>query len=217
MEKTVKIYTLSDPRNNEIRYVGKTTSSLIKRLNGHTYSANKYNFHNARWIKTLLTNSLKPNINLLEECLESDWVEREKYWIKYYKDLGIKLNNNTDGGDGHSGYKKSEELKKRISDWSKGKSISLEQREKISIANKGKKHSLEFKNQISERFSKSCYLYNSITKELLTFPNLKGVKEYFNLKGRSIGYKLENDNYLKPYKKIYYLLNNKEDINKINK
>lgn len=208
----VKIYTLTDPRTNEIRYVGKTKYSLNKRLNSHLSDCKRYNFHNANWLKVLLSNNLKPSISLLEEVIEDNWIERERYWIKYYRELGCNLNNNTDGGEGHLGYKKSEELKERISQWSRGKQISQKQKEQISKANKGKKHSLEFRKNISKKKSKSCYLYNSITNELLFFSNLRELSLFFGLKGFSIGYKLESKNYLKPYKKIFYILKNKEDL-----
>ena len=35
----VKIYVLKDPRNNSVRYVGATISTLKKRLTGHIWDA----------------------------------------------------------------------------------------------------------------------------------------------------------------------------------
>jgi hypothetical protein len=97
----VKIYTLSDPHTEEIRYVGKTVETLNKRLSKHTSNIKNLNEknHRAFWIKSLVQKGLKPIIRLIEEVPFEIWEEREKYWIKYYRDLGLNLVNSTDGGD----------------------------------------------------------------------------------------------------------------------
>lgn len=97
----VKIYTLSDPRTAEIRYVGKTVETLGKRLSKHCSCLvnQKEQNHRVFWIRSLLQKGLKPVITLIEEVSSDIWEEREKYWIKYYKDLGLNLVNSTEGGD----------------------------------------------------------------------------------------------------------------------
>ena len=71
---------------------------------------------------------LRKNINdvkiLLIEADIPNWglaKEREKYWIKYYRDNGYKLVNTTDGGDGTNGYKFPEEIKQKIKQSNTGK------------------------------------------------------------------------------------------------
>lgn len=59
------------------------------------------------------------------------------------------LCNLTDGGEGHKGYKKSDELKRRISNWSKGKKLSEEHKERLRQCNLGKKMSDETKLKLS--------------------------------------------------------------------
>lgn len=39
-------------------------------------------------------------IKQIDQCLESEWEDRERYWISYYKKLGFKLLNVSPGGKG---------------------------------------------------------------------------------------------------------------------
>jgi hypothetical protein len=92
-----KIYTLSDPFTNEIRYVGKTKYSLNDRLCKHmiTYEKN----HRANWIRKLAKLNAKPIIKLLEEVSDDEWVFTEIYWIEQFRQWGFKLLNATKGGE----------------------------------------------------------------------------------------------------------------------
>lgn len=86
--KNINIYKLIDPITNEIRYVGKTKNVLSKRYNEHIYRAKQgHDSHVYCWIRKLLKNNLKITIELIEECAEENWEEREKYWISYYPNL----------------------------------------------------------------------------------------------------------------------------------
>ncbi len=67
----------------------------------------------------------------------------ERFYIQWYgrKDLGTgTLRNMTDGGDGTSGHIVTEETRKKISSYNKGKVKSEEHKKKIGQSNKGKKH-----------------------------------------------------------------------------
>ena len=99
MEK-VYIYCLKDTEEN-IRYVGKTTN-IKRRLYSHIAEAkrSKTNRYVHNWIKSLLKNKQKPIIEIIEVCNENNWEEREKYWIKYYRNIIPNLCNNCDGGTG---------------------------------------------------------------------------------------------------------------------
>lgn len=97
--RPVSIYSLSDPRTGEIRYVGKTIKSLGKRRAQHVYSAScGGECHRDTWIRSLLKEGLKPNISLIELTNESEWDVRERYWIAQYR-LTHNLTNYEDGGD----------------------------------------------------------------------------------------------------------------------
>ncbi len=96
----ISIYTLTDPRTNEIRYIGKTINKLNIRLSKHISNV-KYGKLNycKNWILSLMKLGLKPIIQLIEETNESQWEEREKFWIKQFKLEGKRLTNATEGGE----------------------------------------------------------------------------------------------------------------------
>jgi hypothetical protein len=91
------IYTLSDPRDNQVRYVGKTDNPE-RRLVMHL--RDKDICHRTNWLRELTTNGLEPILTIIETVEEGQsWEEREIYWISYYRSIGCKLTNGTDGGD----------------------------------------------------------------------------------------------------------------------
>jgi len=114
----VKIYKLICPISNEIRYVGKTTQTLNKRLSVHLSCKTKC--HRVSWITSLKNKGFKPLIELIEEVEDYVWIEKEIYWIKYYKDQECNLCNHTLGGEGQRGVKFSEETRKKMSNSRKG-------------------------------------------------------------------------------------------------
>lgn len=116
-----RIYTLSDPRTLEVRYVGMTTKSLDVRLGGHLRTAHLEKNHRARWIRSLKNAGLVPVITEIEVVPVEQHAEAERRWIAAYRAQGARLVNATDGGDGTFGHKMSPEARKRISDSKKGK------------------------------------------------------------------------------------------------
>jgi len=128
------IYSLTDPRNGRVRYVGKT-NNIRKRLCSHVQEALHRQEHNHRcnWIRSLLSAGQTPSLSILESG-DGDWVVAEKKWIKNFRDAGYDLVNATDGGEGAEGY-----------------TPSAETRAKMSRAHKGRSHSEEFCIQCRER------------------------------------------------------------------
>lgn len=101
--RIVKIYTLSHPRTKEIKYIGKTIKSLNNRLGGHKrYALSKLagSDYKSDWVKSLLKQGLEPEIEILDEVLESEWQFWERHYISLYRSWGFKLTNRTKGGDG---------------------------------------------------------------------------------------------------------------------
>ena len=119
----VKIYCLKDPRDLSIRYIGKTVTPLYDRLKVHIHQSKitSKHTHKEAWIKQLILINLKPVIELIEEVDESHWVEREKYWISFYKGL----TNLSIGGDGPVGVRHTEEWKEQLRQRMKGNSQGL--------------------------------------------------------------------------------------------
>ncbi len=96
--RTIYIYSLKDPISNEIRYIGKTTN-IKNRLNAHLTRSKNNKYHSARWVKSLLNKGQRPILEVVEECTEDNWKEREIFWIKYYREK-FDLTNILDGGEG---------------------------------------------------------------------------------------------------------------------
>jgi hypothetical protein len=83
----IYIYTLTDPLTNEIRYVGKTTQSPIKRYLQHLNNSKKRKTYVNIWINDLLNDGLKPIIKVVDKCTDCNWIELEKRWtIKIYEE-----------------------------------------------------------------------------------------------------------------------------------
>lgn len=94
------IYVLSDPRTDEVRYVGKTASHLRRRLSTHLAQARRRSNHREKWVASLLDSGLRPHIELIEAVPDGQADDAERYWIRMLRRLGCRLTNATDGGDG---------------------------------------------------------------------------------------------------------------------
>lgn len=120
MNKICRIYTLAHPLTGELRYVGKTTQTLNKRLGQHIDYAKKKRTKTGSWIQSLVKQGLKPIIEELDSVPVELTVITEQYWISQFKAWNYRLTNLTDGGEGLSGYTMSEESKRKISKSRKG-------------------------------------------------------------------------------------------------
>lgn len=137
--KTVYIYALIDPLDNQIRYIGKTVD-MEARYRHHVYSNHKPKTHKEKWIASLRANFLKPQYVILEECTEETWEEKEKYYIAYYKGLAnSKVTNLTAGGEGFVGLVFTEEHKKKLSLAKVGRKLSPEHAKKFGKCQTGRK------------------------------------------------------------------------------
>jgi hypothetical protein len=112
------VYALVDPRNAELRYVGKSCQGM-KRPRQH--SAPKQlakQTHTARWLRELGT---RPLIRVLEELPGPEGLyEAERWWIDHCRIIGHKLTNHTDGGPGTQGLRHTPEALAKISERHKG-------------------------------------------------------------------------------------------------
>lgn len=108
------IYALKDPRNNEIRYIGKSSIGMDRPKQHNKPSELIKKTHKTNWIKSLKNEGLDYIIEVLENCESEEQVmQQEIYWIKFHKELGTNLTNLTDGGEGNSGWVMPEETKKK--------------------------------------------------------------------------------------------------------
>jgi hypothetical protein len=106
------VYVLTDPRTEEVRYVGVTVRGLNRRLNEHVSRARTgARSYRDSWIRQLLALGLRPDISRVGFAWDDDWVEAEQRWVAHYRAAGARLTNLTDGGEGNSGYVPSEETR----------------------------------------------------------------------------------------------------------
>jgi len=154
------IYTLTDPRTKVIRYVGKTNNPSV-RLALHL--SEKRGTHKNNWIHQLSSLGLRPIMDVIEECADDNWAERERFWIAHFRSVGIPLTNLDSGGN--AGKFQSEETKEKIRAKAIGRKHSQEsiakmkatkaagwtpeRRANYSKVKLGKKHSEETKAKMS--------------------------------------------------------------------
>jgi len=140
--------------------MGQFYTYLWLRENGTPYYAGKGSDDRAyRWHARVHMPPVKERILVQEHASEEEAFVAEKFLIDFYgrKDLGTGcLANMTDGGEGFSGARHTEDSKKRIgkaslgNKYSLGVKISEETRRKISEASKGRPCSEETKLKISK-------------------------------------------------------------------
>lgn len=143
------IYTLSDPRNGEIRYVGKTIS-LKGRKKSHFYSFSRPEHPKTIWVKELRALGLKPSMEVIETVhFEKDegWEEVERFWISTFKFYGFKLLNCDDGGN--IGKKVCEETKLKIKVACTLR-MTPEERARLSVKSRLNRHTPETKKAIAD-------------------------------------------------------------------
>jgi hypothetical protein len=123
-------------------YVGKGTANRSNIFNRHHRNQHwMHVFNKAGGVSVkIIANGLDEDLSFLVEC------ER----IDQYRKLGIPLVNQTDGGDGISGWIKSKEWREKVGAAHRGKIVSTETRAKIAKALTGHKHSAETRAKVSE-------------------------------------------------------------------
>lgn len=97
--ETTNIYLLIDPRNNDVRYVGKA-NNVSQRYQAHLNRARKHQIHKKNWVESLKREGLKPIIEVIDVVPINEWIFWETYWISQMKAWGFDLINYTLGGDG---------------------------------------------------------------------------------------------------------------------
>lgn len=118
------VYCVTNIVNGK-KYVGKTRSSLSKRIKGHLYDAlvknSPYAFHAA--IRKYGTTSF--TVSILAKCCSLKEIrDKEIDFITDLKTCGVNGYNMTEGGEGTLGFKHAEETKCAISRMKKGVPMS---------------------------------------------------------------------------------------------
>lgn len=137
----VFIYLLLDPVTGEIRYVGWTAKALATRLRQHL--RDRCACHRTWWIRGLLHQGLRPQIQLLQAVPSEQWAEAERYWIAHFRDAGCPLTNGTLGGEGMLGHIVSPGTRAKLSKATKLQFEDPKARAAVSAVHKGKTISSE--------------------------------------------------------------------------
>lgn len=97
--RQASIYLLVDPRDNEVRYVGKAFDAR-KRFLQHIKPRSDQKMTPVKsWIKSLLTAGLRPELRVLTACPADQWEKHEVFWISHFRSAGVALTNMADGGN----------------------------------------------------------------------------------------------------------------------
>jgi len=117
------IYALKNPRTGEVRYIGWTSRSVKLRLKAHIDSAlaagRVRGSHKNRWVLSLLSIGLRPELEVIETGTGDGWAEAERRWIATYRERNANLLNRSDGGEGNPGCVFSAKARQKISETAK--------------------------------------------------------------------------------------------------
>jgi hypothetical protein len=95
------IYGLIDPRDGEIRYVGKSSNGLTRpRSHTHPNKLTKDQSPKGIWLRALAKINLQPSIIILDISTKEQLSFDERAWIRRLRERGVVLTNNSSGGEG---------------------------------------------------------------------------------------------------------------------
>lgn len=155
--KKVYFYALRDPRDNGIKYIGRTVNPK-NRLRQHIYSgkSNGSKDRKSAWIKSLLNKNLKPLMEIIDYIDGYENIDniknKEMQLIERYRKI-CDLKNDKDLVE--NGYQFSEECRKKMSNAQigntnkKGKKLTEESRIKIANIPLGRR---KINNGVNEKF-----------------------------------------------------------------
>jgi hypothetical protein len=138
MRQDFMVYCHKRPTDGSIFYVGKGCANRATRSDGrNNYWNNIVNKHGGFDVEIVA-----------ENLTEAEALKFEVVLIKGLRDAGVGLCNLTDGGEGVSGFRHSDEAKERMKITNKGKTksghrLSEEHRKKLCLAKLGRKQSKE--------------------------------------------------------------------------
>jgi DNA-binding NarL/FixJ family response regulator len=141
------IYGLHDPRNDELRYIGKSDRPR-ERLSNHLQD--KSNNHRCHWLQELKQLGLRPVLVIIDAVPAGHgWQHIEQVYIAAAREAGHRLTNATDGGDGVVNLTPEARAKMRAT-WL-GRKHRPESLERISAASRGCRHTDDWRAYMRER------------------------------------------------------------------
>src|SRR5438105_11913465 len=102
------IYGLIDPRDGQLRYVGKSVSGMNRPKAHMQHVFLQSNTHKVNWIRQLKALGLQYGIVVIQSLDDKEMLSQaEIFWIAYFRQLGCPLTNLTAGGEGMLGHRPS--------------------------------------------------------------------------------------------------------------
>ena len=198
------IYVLKDPITLDIRYVGKTTC-LKRRFRSHKCLKADKGVNLRAWIESLISNGLSPLIEHIDIVDMENAEEKEIYYIKFYKNKGCNLVNETEGGRGSKGYRHTEEARNKMTLWQigrvpkfipsfVGKKHSDESKIKISTSQLGEKnhnYGKEISKDAREKISAS--LGTKVTINDIIYPSMREAARMLGMGWSTFKYRYKNE------------------------
>lgn len=146
------VYGLVDPQTKQLRYIGKSQRGISRPKQHSMPTYLKASTHKNNWIRSLLAKELKPEIVIIQSFDDNDILSQaEIHWIAYFKAMGCPLTNQCRGGEGFTGphtdeskrkiglgarRPMSEEIKRHLSEASKGRPLSEKHRLALRVPHK---------------------------------------------------------------------------------
>lgn len=92
-----KIYSLADPRDNKIFYIGLADYNLKSRLSGHINDCKRINNPKNTFIRQMIFEGFTPIISSIEQSPYKNGrkaaLQLEQKWISFYLSKGVNLLN----------------------------------------------------------------------------------------------------------------------------
>lgn len=161
------IYAMSDPRTDEVRYVGMSSSGMARPMRHlQPLGLSRDDTYKGRWLRGLVASGSSPGIHVLSVMdSRAGLPGEERRWIQYGRAMCWPLTNCTEGGDGlvnptpevrakmsashtgkpssRKGYKHTPETLARMAAARVGRKLTPEHRAAIAASGIGRRHSAE--------------------------------------------------------------------------
>jgi hypothetical protein len=145
------------------------------------------NTHKAHWVKSVVDAGFKPIILILEEFeCETGLNEAEQFYIAYFRFLGCKLTNATDGGEGARGHRASEVTRAKMSERRRGRKFTDSHKTAISTALQGHPVSDAVREKLSEVHTGNKYCVGRELSEVSRAKMSESVKRTSWIKGKKL-------------------------------
>ena len=165
------VYTITDPRDYLIKYVGITTNPKNRFCKHNSYKQGKEGILKRNWVIKLKSLGLNPIIDIIDEGSIEYCQNAETGYIRLLTSCGAKLKNKAKNG---FLFRHTEETKRKLSIAKTGKKLSEEHKKSLSLTNSkfwlGKKFNEKHLKNLSEArkgiaaYNKGIYKYK---KELI--------------------------------------------------